>query len=86
MHYLKRHSSRNIRTLIIKKLVGADGHPRLRGSEIWQSSFHDHTIRDENDLETHLDYIKFNPIKHGVSDEGEKFPYMHINESLICED
>lgn len=52
---------------------------------VWLKSFHDHIIRDENDLETHLDYIKFNPIKHGVAAEGEKFPFMHIDELMICE-
>jgi len=32
---------------------------------IWQSRFWEHTIRDENDLNAHLDYIHYNPVKHG---------------------
>lgn len=39
---------------------------------LWQNRFYDHVIRDANDFERHLDYIHFNPVKHGlVSDPGE---------------
>ena len=31
---------------------------------IWQRRFWEHTIRDENDLNKHLDYIHYNPYKH----------------------
>ena len=32
---------------------------------VWQKRFWDHIIRDETDLENHIHYIHFNPIKHG---------------------
>ena len=32
---------------------------------LWQNRFCEHTIRDENDLNTHLNYIHYNPVKHG---------------------
>jgi putative transposase len=32
---------------------------------VWQPRFHEHTIRDETDLEKHADYLHFNPVKHG---------------------
>ena len=35
----------------------------LRG--IWQQRFWEHTIRDETDFGRHMDYIHFNPVKHG---------------------
>ncbi len=39
---------------------------RRRGHRgIWQRRYHEHTIRDESDLEVHFDYIHFNPVKHG---------------------
>lgn len=31
----------------------------------WQRRFWDHVIRDEDDFKHHLDYIHFNPVKHG---------------------
>ena len=32
---------------------------------LWQNRFREHTIRDENDLNIHLNYIHYNPVKHG---------------------
>ena len=32
---------------------------------LWQNRFYDHLIRDDADLHRHLDYIHFNPVKHG---------------------
>jgi len=34
---------------------------------VWQKRFWDHCIRDEEDLANHLDYIHYNPVKHGLS-------------------
>ncbi|MBN2591239.1 MAG: transposase [Sedimentisphaerales bacterium] len=33
---------------------------------IWQRRFWEHQIRDENDLQNHIDYIHYNPVKHGL--------------------
>ena len=35
-----------------------------RESNIWQRRYWEHTIRDENDLYKHIDYIHYNSIKH----------------------
>ncbi|MGL3106879.1 REP-associated tyrosine transposase [Bradyrhizobium sp. BR 1432] len=39
---------------------------RKREKGIWQRRFWEHTIRDDADLERHVDYIHFNPVKHGL--------------------
>ncbi len=36
---------------------------------IWQRRFWEHTIRDDRDYTAHLDYIHFNPVKHGLVTE-----------------
>ena len=33
---------------------------------MWQRRFWDHSIRNPEDLERHLDYIHYNPVKHGL--------------------
>jgi len=39
---------------------------RLKAEKgIWQRRYMEHTIRDEQDLAAHIDYIHFNPVKHG---------------------
>jgi putative transposase len=37
---------------------------------IWQRRFWEHQIRDEHDLNHHIDYIHYNPVHHGLV----KFP------------
>jgi len=32
---------------------------------VWQRRFWEHAIQDQRDYDTHLDYIYFNPVKHG---------------------
>ena len=32
---------------------------------IWQRRYWEHTCRDQQDLNHHLDYIHYNPVKHG---------------------
>jgi len=36
-----------------------------REKGIWQRRYREHAIRDERDLDRHIDYIHFNPVKHG---------------------
>jgi putative transposase len=36
-----------------------------RETGLWQRRYWEHAIRDEADLARHVDYIHFNPVKHG---------------------
>jgi putative transposase len=38
---------------------------------LWQRRFWDHVIRDEKDFCVHLDYIHWNPVRHGFVKEPE---------------
>jgi putative transposase len=40
---------------------------------LWQRRFWDHIIRDEKDLIIHLDYVHWNPVKHGLVTEPEQW-------------
>ena len=42
---------------------------------IWQPRFYDHCIRDESDFQKHLDYIHYNPVKHGLVSSPGDWPY-----------
>lgn len=37
-----------------------------RESDVWQRRFWEHTIRNETELESCLNYIHYNPVKHGL--------------------
>lgn len=48
----------------------------IRGSmRFWQKGFWDHIVRDEQDFERHLDYIHFNPVKHGLVSKPEEWQH-----------
>jgi len=51
-----------------------------RESNIWQRRFYEHTIRDENDLYKHIDYIHYNPIKHGLSTSPKNWTFSSFNK------
>ncbi len=47
-----------------------DGVPLIRDRrgeyDLWQRRYWEHLIRDDNDLARHVDYIHYNPVKHGL--------------------
>ncbi len=42
---------------------------------IWQRRFWEHLIRDDLDFQRHVDYIHFNPVKHGHVTRVADWPY-----------
>jgi putative transposase len=42
---------------------------------IWQRRYREHTLRDQDDFSRHLDYIHFNPVKHGYAPRVQDWPY-----------
>jgi putative transposase len=42
---------------------------------IWQRRFWEHTIRDDRDYAAHMDYIHFNPVKHGLVSHVGDWPF-----------
>lgn len=42
---------------------------------IFQRRFYEHLIRDNNDLIQHLNYIHYNPIKHGLVQQVKEWQY-----------
>jgi len=50
---------------------------RLKQGEaaIWQRRYWEHLIRDEADLHRHMDYIHYNPVKHGLVQRVVDWPW-----------
>ena len=46
---------------------------RERG--IWQRRFWEHLLRDQTDFTRHVDYIHWNPVKHGWVDKVSDWPH-----------
>ena len=55
---------------------GRAGERNLRGEyELWQRRYWEHTIRDDRDYAAHMDYVHFNPVKHGLAVHPSLWPY-----------
>jgi putative transposase len=57
---------------------------------IWQHRFWEHLVRDEDDLHRHVDYVHFNPVKHGHVERASDWPHSsihrHIRQGILAPD
>jgi putative transposase len=53
------------------------GESRKRKNEqaVWQRRFWEHWIRDDTDMIGHVDYIHYNPVKHGLARSPRDWVY-----------
>jgi REP-associated tyrosine transposase len=49
---------------------------------IWQRRYWEHTLRDEADFARHVDYIHFNPVKHGHVTQVKDWPYSSFHRMV----
>ena len=53
---------------------------------MWQRRFWEHQIHDEQDLIKHVEYIHWNPVKHGYVARVSDWPYSsfhrHVKQGL----
>jgi putative transposase len=56
--------------------------PGLKGL-VWQEGFTNHRIRDSQDYLNHRDYIHENPVKKGLAEKAEDYPYSSAYHSFI---
>jgi REP-associated tyrosine transposase len=43
--------------------------------DLWQRRFWEHTLRDEADFARHVNYVHFNPVKHGLVERVCDWPH-----------
>ncbi|WP_417210801.1 REP-associated tyrosine transposase [Antarctobacter sp.] len=54
-------------------------HDRRQERGLWQRRFWEHHIRDEADFAAHLRYCWMNPVKHGLVDHPEDWPFSSVH-------
>ncbi|MGZ8293204.1 MAG: REP-associated tyrosine transposase [Telluria sp.] len=59
---------------------------RVRRGErgIWQRRYWEHTIRDDRDFETHVNYVHLNPVKHGLVQSAKDWPYSSFHKYVAA--
>ena len=51
---------------------------------LWQRRFWEHTIRDQEDFNRHVDYIHFNPVKHGYVSSAKDWRYSSFHHFVAA--
>ena len=87
---VKRHVTRACsRELEGLPLLTASGKKRHEGA-LWQRRFWEHQIRNEADFARHVDYIHWNPVKHGHVRQAAEWPYStfhrYVRSGVYAED
>jgi putative transposase len=49
---------------------------------IWQRRYWEHTLRDEEDFARHVEYIHYNPVKHGHVTRVADWPYSSFHRMV----
>ena len=57
---------------------------RKGGRGVWQRGYWEHMIRDERDYAAHMDYIHFNPVKHGLVANVGDWPYSSFRRCVAA--
>ncbi|MEW5924910.1 MAG: transposase [Candidatus Zixiibacteriota bacterium] len=53
---------------------------KMNFGRIWQNRFWDHIIRDDVDLNRHIDYVHINPVKHGYVQNPVDWQYSSFKD------
>jgi putative transposase len=53
-----------------------------REAGVWQRRFWEHHIRDEADYAAHVRYCWINPVKHGLVERPEDWPYSSVRRDI----
>jgi putative transposase len=57
---------------------------------LWQRRYWEHTIRDDDDYARHIDYIHYNPMKHGLARRVRDWPHssfhLYVRRGIMPDD
>ena len=76
---IKRYFSKNCPSKYYNHIVQSHHREKMGYLPVWQKRFYEHTIRDEKDWITKVQYIHHNPIKHGLTDNIHDWKYSSLN-------
>lgn len=77
---IKAHVSKNCAHLIDTQIVRSASRVSRRESDFWQRRFWEHQLRDERDYERHVDYLHYNPVKHGLVSQVAEWPHSTFHQ------
>jgi putative transposase len=57
-------------------------HEARKERGIWQRRFWEHHVRGDDDLADHVRYCWWNPVKHGLAEKPEDWPYSSVHRDI----
>ncbi|RCS52696.1 transposase [Bremerella cremea] len=77
--WIKKEFSREYLRLGGKQQATSRSRRRNRRFGVWQRRFWEHTVQDEDEYRAYLDYIHWNPAKHGHALAPGEWPHSTFN-------
>ena len=74
------NSDFSTRWRLIKSHFTRNWRPRDKSAPVWQHRFWEHLIRNEEDLARHVEYIHYNPVKHGLALSPSIWPFSSFSK------
>lgn len=72
---IKRHITQQCGHRLHEPSLMNDSKRKHRESTLWQRRYWEHQIKDETDYQRHMDYLHYNPVKHGFVHRAFDWPY-----------
>jgi putative transposase len=81
---------RFIKSQFTREFLGAGGEEQERSPSrvenrrrgVWQRWFGEHVIRDREDFNGHMDYVHYNPVKHGAATCPHGYAYSTFGRAV----
>jgi len=80
---IKAHVSRQCASQVTSRTVRAVSRLKRNEHDFWQRRFWEHQIRDEKDFAQRVDYIHFNPVKHGLVPAVAQWPHSTFHRFVV---
>ena len=72
----------NQKTSGLYRQVRSASRVKKREAGVWQRRYYEHTIRNEKELMSHIDYIHYNPVKHGYTDKAQNWNHSSFQKYI----
>ncbi len=79
---IKRYVTKRCRGRVNAMAMVSESRWKRREGNLWQRRFWEHHIRDEADYQRICDYIHINPVKHGLCQHPQDWPYSSIHRFI----
>ena len=76
---MKRYFSKNCNPQLYEDISQSHHREKMGYLPVWQKRFYEHTIKNEKDYRTKLQYIHNNPVKHGLVNNIHDWKHCSLN-------